>query len=289
MADLAFFNIHLVFRTVSKSFQNDEIYQNLAWLQNKIILEWDIVEGHLIRLLEAQTSLFLNIEISSSFSQHVLTKICSKQYTSKTSSTLEKILDHSCIIMQLDVYQFLMLFRQYINLCSIVRRYFTSYRYNCLHSKESNMKKIENNITKTMNEKLSFSQNFHVCDLKRDFNSHKSISFLTVHREESAQETSFERVELVQFLGCCFCIVFVWALDWIALLIDRMRTPCLMQYIPTLLRSTRLADVHYSGDISRTRFAKRCGRRGTWRDNAPALKSPRVPTFPEGMISSFTG
>ena len=47
----------------------------------------------------------------------------------------------------------------------------------------------------------------------------------------------------------------LWRVDWIALLIHRMRTPRLRQDISTqatLLSSTRLADVNYSGLLGRT-------------------------------------
>ena len=58
-------------------------------------------------------------------------------------------------------------------------------------------------------------------------------------------------------------------------MIHRIRAPRLMPDIPTLLRSTRIADVYYSGDVSCARLAERWGSSGTWSDNAPAHLSWR--------------
>ena len=52
-------------------------------------------------------------------------------------------------------------------------------------------------------------------DLKHVIFRENNDDFLnvTVHDEDSAQEASFERGEQVEFTGCYFFFVFVWALE----------------------------------------------------------------------------
>ena len=116
-------------------------------------------------------------------------------------------------------------------------------------------------------------------------NKIETICLPTVHGEDSTPMFFLNSLSSMAAVLPSFSCE-LWTVDGVTLLIHRMGTQRLMQYILALLGGAWLADVHNSWDVSCTRYAKRFRMALTGRDNALALERPREPSFIEGMILS---